>query len=437
MTLTVDKAIAPPQATRRLDPLARTSLGLIVTNGITASLGVVFWALASRLYPAAQLGEDAALISAMMLLSIVAQLNLHVGIQRLLPQVHERRWRPVAAAYGGTAGLACVATVVFVVVAPRVSDGFSFLTPSVAVALVLAVIFWNIFALQDAVLVATRWVAVLPVENGLFGVIKIGLMVLFVHRAHAHGGPNGIFLAWVVAMGIMVVPVNALLFGRVLRPGGRGGVGPSETVLPLHDRGRIARYLATDYVASLLSHGYQATLPLLVIGVLGRTTNAYFYVAFLIVVAISGLAQAFSTSLIVEGAHDESALPSLTARSVRRYVALVCPVVLVLAAASPILLWPFGPSYVTNGTTLLRLLLIGTIPLGFVTIYLGVQRVRARVTSVLAFEATTVALVVGGSLLAMRTHGLVGIGWAWLIAHTVVAAWVTPRLLAVRTGSDR
>ena len=65
---------------------------------------MVFWAVASRTYSARQLGESAALISAMMLLSVISQLNLAMGISRLLPQVRHHRWRGVVAAYGATAG---------------------------------------------------------------------------------------------------------------------------------------------------------------------------------------------------------------------------------------------------------------------------------------------------------------------------------------------
>jgi O-antigen/teichoic acid export membrane protein len=425
--------MAPPvpsvERRRRFDPLAVTSGALMANTAVTSVLGMLFWAVASRNYSAGQLGDDAALISAMMLLSVVSQLNLAMGITRLLPQVRARRWQPVAAAYGVTAVIAVVIAGVFVTVAPRLSDGFSSLErrPWLAVALVGAVVLWNVFALQDAVLTATRWAVALPIENGLFGVLKIGLMIWLVPRFAGHG----IFVAWLIAMAVMLLPVNALLFGRVLPGRGRPAAPPMETALPVADRSRVTRYLAVDYVASLLSQGYTSVLPLLVVAVLGQAANGHFYIAFVIAGAVRAVAQSMSTSLVVEGAHDESELVALTRTSIRRYARLAVPGTVLLVLGAGVLLAPFGSDYVRHGTTLLRLLLLATVPQAVTTLYLGVERVRARVRCVLATEAATALFVGLGVSAGMWSSGLVGVGAGWLVAQTVVAVVVAPRLWRV------
>jgi hypothetical protein len=294
-------------------------------------------------------------------------------------------------------------------------------------------VLWNIFALQDAVLTSARWAAAVPIENGLFGLLKIALMVWLAQRFTSHG----VFAAWLLAMALLLPPVNGLIFGRVL-PSSRGRQAQGlATVLPLGERRRITRYLAIDYVAALLSQGSTALLPLLVIGVLGRADNAYFYVAFLITAAVGALAQAMSTSLVVEGAHDEAELRPLARRSVLRYAKFVVPAVAVAIVAAPLVLLPFGAAYVTHGTPLLRLLLAGTLPQGLITLYLGVERVRARVNHVLGVEAATAVLVITGALVGMRWHGLVGLGLAWLVAQVTVAGLVAPRLWsAVREAAS-
>lgn len=420
------------------EPLAVTALALMVNTATTSALGVVFWAVASRLYPPQQLGEDAALVSAMILLSTVSQLNLGMGIPRLLPQVQHRRWRPVLGAYGLTAVVGSIVAVGFVTIVPRISDGFAFLgdDPTLRAALVAAVVLWNLFALQDAVLTSARWAAVIPVENGLFGLLKIVAMVWFVNGVVGHG----VFFAWLLAMALLLAPVNGLIFSRVLSsPRGRS-VGPLPTVVPLGERAVVTRYLVTDYIAALFSQGSTALLPLLVVSVLGKADNAYFYITFLIVCAAGALAQSLSISLVVEGAHDEADLSSLARRSAQRYVKLVVPAVALAIMAAPMLLRPFGGAYVTNGTTLLRLLLAGTVPQAVVVLYLGVERVRARVSRVLAAEAATLVLVSGGAIVGMRSYGLTGLGLAWLVAQVGVAAVVAPKLWRViggtRSGSD-
>ena len=419
----------PPAKRRRFDPLAVTSAALMANTAVTSVLGMAFWAAASRWYPAQQLGQDAALISAMMLLSVVSQLNLAMGISRLLPQVRSRRWRPVAAAYGVTAVTAVALTGSFVVLAPRVSDGFRPLTqhPELAVALVVAVVLWNVFALQDAVLTASRWAVALPIENGLFGLLKIGLMVCLVPYAAGHG----IFVAWLVAMALLLLPVNALLFWRVLPGGSRPAAEAAPSALPLTDRRRITRYLAVDYVAGLLSQGYTTMLPLLVVAVLGQAANAYFYIAFVIAGAVRAVAQSMSLSLVVEGAHNESELVALTRLSIRRYLRLAVPGTALLVLGAGLMLTPFGSDYVREGTALLQLLLVATVPQAVVTLYLGVERVRAKVRRVLAAEAATGLLVAVGVTVGMHGSGLTGVGVGWLVAQTAVAVLVAPHLWRV------
>ena len=51
------------------DRLYRTGYYLIIGTGITSLLGVAFWALAARSYSAHEIGQNAAAISAMTLVS--------------------------------------------------------------------------------------------------------------------------------------------------------------------------------------------------------------------------------------------------------------------------------------------------------------------------------------------------------------------------------
>ena len=411
---------------RRVEPLAMTAWALMANTVTTSALGVVFWAVASRLYSPQLLGEDAALISAMILLSTVSQLNLGMGIPRLLPQVQERRWRPVLGAYTLTAFVGVVVTGGFLALVPRLSHGFAFIAQNstLGLALVGAVVLWNIFALQDAVLTSARWTPVVPVENGLFGLLKIAVMVWLAGGLISHG----VFFASLMAMVLLVVPVNVLIFKKVLPSTGGGGQDLLPTVIPLSERALVTRYLAVDYTAALLSQGSNALLPLLVIGVLGRADNAYFYVTFLIASAVGAMALSLTTSLVSEGAYDEANVVSLARRSAKRYVEFVAPGVAALILAAPLVLRIFGAAYVAHGTTLLRLLLAGTVAQAVVMLYLGVERVRARVSRVLAVEAATVVLVSTGGILGMRWDGLTGLGLAWLLAQLSMAAVVAPRL---------
>ncbi|HEX3542175.1 MAG TPA: hypothetical protein VHT75_17210 [Acidimicrobiales bacterium] len=412
---------------RRRDHLATTAWALMANTGLTSLTGMAFWIVASGVYSPQQVGTSAALISAMMLLSVISQLDLAMGISRLLPQVMTHRWRAVLGAYGVTAAVGIPLTAVFVVVAPRLSTSFRFLGHFgfLSIALMAAVVLWNVFALQDAVLTSARWSPVVPLENGIFGVIKLGLMVLLVH----HFAGQGIFLGWVLAMAVMLVPVNSLIFGRVLAtPGGTtsGDASAPVSALPIANRASVARYLAGDYAAGLFNQGYTALLPLLVLAVLGREANAYFYIVFTIALAGRAVAQSMSTALVVEGSHREAGVASMARLSVIRYAKYALLPLAVVFVGAGLVLKPFGAAYVHHGTTLLRLFLAATVPHAVISLYLAVERVRARVGRVLAVEALIVVLVTIGALAGMHRFGLAGIGMAWLGAHTLVAVMVAP-----------
>src|SRR5262247_3643604 len=68
-------------------PLVRNGYSLIASAGVTSILGLVYWLLAARLYSVVEIGLNAALISTMMAVGGIAQLNLTSVLTRFLPGV--------------------------------------------------------------------------------------------------------------------------------------------------------------------------------------------------------------------------------------------------------------------------------------------------------------------------------------------------------------
>jgi O-antigen/teichoic acid export membrane protein len=153
------------------DELLRSAYSLMVNVGLTTLLGVVFWIAAARLYDADSVGRDAALIAAMMELSVICQVNLVNGITRFLPALERGTARALLGAYAVTGGAALVVGTAFVLIAPIASREYAFLGEhwTMAALYVIAQVLWTWFALQDAALTAMRRAPWVPVENGAFG----------------------------------------------------------------------------------------------------------------------------------------------------------------------------------------------------------------------------------------------------------------------------
>jgi O-antigen/teichoic acid export membrane protein len=409
-----------------LTSLVRSTLALHANTLMTSILGFGFVVLAARLYEQDQLGRDMALVSAMTLLAAMAEANAGMALLRFLPRMGMRSIRAVARTFAITSAIALVLSLAFVLIAPRVSDGLSYIddVQGLAAMFVCAVIAWNCFVVADSALTAVRAASWVPVKNVVFGVVKLAVMVAFAHSTFEHG----VFYAWALPVLVLVVPTVILTFRIPLRRHAQMA-SDDQVEEVVAKRRSLLRYLGFDYLASILSQIGTSALPLVVIVTLGSTANAEFAVAFAIVMAIEQFALNASIALTVEGAFDERSFARLVRHSFIRFNGLLTVAVLIGIAAAPLAAMAFGEDYGDSTTTVLRLLLLGLIPEAVAVLYESVLRVRAqggRIAAVAAAQATitlTLAAVLSGPL------GLAGVGWAWVIGHTIVAIVILPSML--------
>ena len=196
------------------EPLLRSAYSLMLNVVLNSVLGFVFWIAAARLFPASVVGRDSALIAAMLTLSTVSQLNMSSGILRFLPIVKLDPTRAVIGAYALMGAATTLFGALFVILAPDVAHNYRFLRDDSGIAwsFVIAAVLWGVFALQDAVLTAMRRAPWVPVENSTFGILKIAALPLLL----ALGSDHAVFIAWVVPMAMLLIPVNYLIFDKVI-----------------------------------------------------------------------------------------------------------------------------------------------------------------------------------------------------------------------------
>jgi O-antigen/teichoic acid export membrane protein len=408
------------------DPLLRSAYSLMANTVVTSALGFGFWIVAARLYPARVVGRDGALIAGLVELSAICQLNLSNAVIRFLPRMRANAARALRASYLLSAAGALLIGTAFVVVAPLISDDLRVVMrpTSIAAVYVISLVVWGVFTLEDAALTALRRSYWVPVENGVYGVLKLAALPLLL----VFGADHGVFLAWVIPVALLVVPVNLLLFGRLLPAHARSEAAADSTVMALGRR-RLVGFVAQDYGGTVLARASTTVLPLLVVALLGATENAYFYVPFTIAVAFDMLFYGVGTSLTVEGAFAEHRLRALASLVVRRFTVVLIPGALFIALAAPLILAPFGPDYVRDGTSVLRLLAIASLFRGAITFYEAVARVRGQGRSILVCELAMMAMLLVGAATLAGPLGLVGVALAWLAASTIVAAAIAPSLV--------
>jgi peptidoglycan/LPS O-acetylase OafA/YrhL/O-antigen/teichoic acid export membrane protein len=406
---------------RRLaDPLLRSAYSLILNVVVTSVLGLGFWIVAARMFAPSTVGRDGALVSAMILVSTICAMNLGSGILRFLPISKLDPRRVVLGAYAATILVSAVGATGFVIVAPRVSDGFSFLAhdTTLAAVYVLAVTAWGVFALQDSVLTALRRAPWIPLENAVFGVLKIAALPILLVAGSLHA----VFIAWVIPVVLLLLPVNYLIFSRAIP--GRPDVSDEPSPIERFGRRGLARFLANDYLATIFIQASTTLLPVLVVALLGSSQGAYFYIPFTIISAFDLLFINVASSMTVEASIASDRLSELARSTVRRFGGVLAVGVLLLVLGAGLILLPFGPAYADGGASLLRLLACASVFRAVIGLYSAICRVQGRAGRVLGVQATVFALLIVLTPMLGRSHGLEGVGMAWLVANALVACAV-------------
>lgn len=380
-------------------------LALSASAAISAIAGMVGWILAARLLPAADVGHTSAFVSGMLLIAGVAELGLGPAVLRWLPRAGQRLPALLNRTYLAVLLGALAGATVFVLV-PAGADVVS-KVPGGAWLFLLAAVAWTVFQFQDSVLTGVgraRWV---PVENGLFGLARLIVLVVLAPLV----GALGLIVSWVLPTVLVVLVVTALVFRRV-----RAEPQPGE----LPDRREIVRLLAPAYPGTVCIVVLYNLVPLIMLHRFGADANAVFFVVWTAINALDLAATMFVNPLVVRLSAEPGHARSLTLRAGGRLAMVFVPLLIVGGLLAGVLLMIFGHEY-TAGTGLLRVLLVAQLPRLVVLVGIAVHLGQGRGVGVAGLHAATAACAV---VLAMVMPGEFSFGAGLLVAHCVLAAVV-------------
>jgi O-antigen/teichoic acid export membrane protein len=412
------------------DPLARNGYSLIANSAITGALGLVYWLLVARFYPAAAVGRASAAYAAMNLLAGITALNFNGALNRFIPLAGRWTAKLVVRSYLVSAAGSVLLAVLFLLTLRWWGPSYSDLSgPLVGLAFVACVVVWAIFTLQDSVLVGLRGAFWVFAENGAFGVVKIVLLVLLVSALPDHGG---IYASWMLPVFVAVPLVNALIFGNLVPR----HVDATQGATPPSWR-QIGRFLAGDYFGAMCLLVTLSLVPVVVAARTNAATNAYFYVAWLIVAIVDMIGVSMGMSLTVEGAFDAANLAANCRKALRRAATMLMPCAVLLAAFAPWWLRLFGPGYAAHSARALELLAVATVPRAVTEVYLGALRAQNRTSLVAVIQAARAVLMLGLTVTLAGIAGTVGAGMAVLATQAVIAVSISVGLWRVLAGRPK
>ena len=396
-------------------PLYRNGYALIMSSVATSGLGLLYWTLAARSLNPELLGLSSAVISAVGFLAGVSQLSLNGVLLRFIPRAGSRTARLVAVSYIISILLALLACLVFLwganLWAPSLQAFFD--RPWKLVVFTLATVSWSIFVLQDSAFAGLRQSKWVPLENTLYALAKIGLLIAFISLMPLYG----VFASWTIPVFLSLIPVNWLIFKRLIPR----HIASSQNVEQPFLLRRILEFIGGNYTASLFFLAYTLLLPILVTEVAGPAANAHFYLPWTIMSSLQLVSVNMSMSLTVEAAHEQDKMDVYGRKVLIHMLKILSPIVLVILVGAPYLLRIFGRNYASEGAALLRLLALGLLPHLLISLSIGLARVKNRARSVLFIQATLCILILGLSYLLLPIFGITGVGIAWLGSYTFVA----------------
>ena len=392
---------------------------MVIHWGSAYLIGFFFWVLSARYYSAEDMGLASATISALVLTANIADLGLGFGLIRFLPGFSDKKGF-INTCFTLAFFASVLAGIVFLAGLNIWSPALLFLrnNPFYIAFFCLYIILSSISVMSDKVFIALRQVKFSFIRS-LVMILEIPLVIALAPLL----GAAGILLATGVAVGISVACSLFLFLPRIQRPYFPWPTLHWEVIT------RIFRYSIGNHLSWLLLYTPNWVLPLLVVNRLGPEQNAYFYISWTVGVTVVAIFSSISYSLFAEGSHDEKRLFSLGISAFKLSLLLLVPVITLIFIGGSKLLLLFGPVYSEQGTGLLRLLALSALPASFNHIYITYKRVTKELRVVVGISGAIALLALGGSYLLLPRLGLIGPGWAYLGAHTLIASWLVIHFL--------
>jgi O-antigen/teichoic acid export membrane protein len=396
-------------------PLFRNAFMLIINAAASSGLGMLYWVLAARYYSADVVGISSAALSAMTFLSGIAQMSLNDTLMRYVPPSGQAVHRLIGYSYLTSIALGLGLGIVFLAGLQVWSPSLEFLRANVwiEVVFVLSISFMAVFTLQDSVLTGLRRPTIILIENAVFGILKLVLLVGAASWLHEYG----IFISSVLPMAILTLPVNALIFWRL----GKDHIAATKNQAQAIDLHELVRYISGNYLGTIASVMTFTVLPIMVVNVLGKADGAHYYLPALLATSLRLVAVNLSSSLTVEASLDQDRLYEFCRKIIKSGLQLVGLLAVITIIGAPYILQVFGQDYADNGTMLLRLLAVAAVPNIVVMAYLGIVRVQNRLRETIILTVVQAVMQLGISAWLLPMYGITGIGIAFVVCQTLVA----------------
>jgi O-antigen/teichoic acid export membrane protein len=398
---------------------------LVAKQGATAVLGLAYWVAATHLFSARDVGLAAAASSAAFFLAAIGAL----GIPLLL--LAELESLPAAVrrvTFSTGMYISCLAVLIL-------SLATLALSPFLDGSLRIIGADWTTAALFVIGSVATM--GTLTFDNAAVGlhrgsaqlwrgsltaVLKlaiVGVLVLVGTRT-----APGLLFAWALTLVVSLACLPMLRLEPT--PASEGSLSHRVSLAR-----RYGVLSLKHHILNLSINSVFYIVGLIAALLIPPRQLAYFTTAFLLESTAMVIPYLLALSLFAEISGDQSLLHRHVRRTLPLGLALCGGIVLVAEVAAPLALRIFGPAYVVNGTTALRLLVL--VGFGYVIKdhYVAIRRAQGRLGDAVKVMAAGTCAEAAGAALGGIYWGMTGLCIGWVVAASCEGVVLLPAVMRV------
>jgi O-antigen/teichoic acid export membrane protein len=414
---------------QRLSELRRlfTTFGYLVgKQGATAVLGLAYWAVATHLFSARDVGLAAAASSTAFFVAAIGALGIPLLLLAELESVPAPARRVT---FSTGMSISCLTVLILSLGALALSPFLGASLRIIGADSTMAALFvigsvatMAALTLDSAAIGLHRGSAQLT-RGSLASALKlacVGVLVLVGTRT-----APGLLFAWALALVVSLVVCMPMLRLEPT-PAGEGNI--SHRVALARRYGVLA---LKHHVLNLSINSVYYLVGLIAAVVLLPGQLAYFTAAFLLESTAMVIPYLLALSLFAEVSGDQSLLHRHVRRTLPLGLALCGGIVVVAQVAAPVALRIFGPAYVTNGTTALRLLVLVGPAYVIKDHYVAIRRAQGRLGHAAKVMAAGTSAEGLGAALGGIYWGMTGLCIGWAVAVWCEAVVLLPAVIQV------
>ena len=423
------KLLAQVSKLPQLSELRRlfTTFGyLVAKQGATAVLGLAYWAVATHLFSARDVGLAAAASSTAFFLAAIGALGIPL---LLLAELDSLPAAVRRVTFSTGMYISCLAVLILSLVtlalSPFLGGSLRIIgadSTTAALFVIGSVATMGALTFDNAAIGLHRGSAQLR-RGSLTSVLKlaiVGALVLVGTRT-----APGLLFAWALALVVSLVVCIPMLR---LEPTPAGEGNLSHRVALTRRYGALS---LKHHVLNLSINSVSYIVALIAALLISPQQLAYFSTALLLSSTAMIIPYLLALSLFAEISGDQSLLHRHVRRTLPLGLALSGGILVVVEVAAPLVMRIFGPAYVMNGTTALRLLLLVGPAYVIKDHYVAIRRAQGRMGHAAKVMVAGTCAEAAGAALGGIYWGMTGLCIGWAVAAWCEAVVLLPAVIRV------